>query len=162
MKVVHNFFMALSVVLGANITQAALHDVGGIIITSMKYLLQKHFRFLILAVAPLFLSACNPEGCRAFQVFPPRISVTDVKGQWVTGYTVSYKLADGATTEKVCEAASECVLDGINLYGADSSITVSKNGFESVTAQPKEFIETYSNNDCTSQYTVAITLKALS
>ena len=168
MKAVHNFFITLPVALGANITKVALYDVGGKIIICRKYLLKNYFRFLVLAISPLLLSACNPAdyinpgACRAFQVFPPRISVTDVRGQWVTGYTVLYKLADGATTEKVCEAASECVLDEIYLYGADSSITVSKNGFESVTAQPKEFIETYSNNDCTSQYTVAITLKALS
>lgn len=162
MKAVRNFFMKLSIISGANITQAALYDVGGKVILYRKYLLRCYFRFLLLAILPLLLSACSSGGCSAFQVFPPRISVTDNKGQWIIGYTVSYKLADGATVEKVCEAASECVLDGIHLYGADSSITVSKNGFESVTAQPKEFIETYSNNDCTSQYTVAIILKALS
>ena len=160
MKVVRIFFMTLSVVLGANITKAALYDVGGKVIICRKYLLKNYFRFLVLAISPLLLSACSTGGCSAFQTVPARISVTGVNGQFLTGYTVSYKLIDGATTEKVCEAASECVLDG--LFGAKSSLTVSKNGFESVTVHPKEFNLTENPSGCTSQSTVAITLKALS
>ena len=137
----------------------------------MKHFLQNHLRILLLVSASIFLTACNPAeyflgSCNAFGTEPQRITVTDTKGQPLAGYKVSYQVQYQDTTgvsitnrEQICDTNEECILEGF--FGSYPLITVSKDGYESITLELTR-TESIQVDRCTSRNATAnITLKPL-
>ena len=131
----------------------------------MKHLLQNHLRLLILAIAPIFLTACgygDRGGYSCPAVLDPngavRVTAKGTNGQPLSGYRVTYQVNSGGNSsypnEILCETTEECVLLG---KGGEYSLTITKDGFETTSLKVtvrSEFCSVYTEK-------VAVTLKSL-
>ena len=104
--------------------------------SSMKDILQNHFRFLILAIASLFLSGCGsgenrPCGTIAISIPSVTLAATDTNGNKLTNFVIAYKTNSRSGSKTLtCNSADGCDLE---FFGeGDLDITVSKDGYESV------------------------------
>jgi hypothetical protein len=107
----------------------------------MKHFLQNHLRLLVLVIAPIFLSACNPGDyiggtgdpvpCNRPSVPYATITTTDTSGQPLADYEVTYNQYPNPYGGKkiICTTTSECDLQFE--IPSDATITVFKEGFES-------------------------------
>lgn len=102
----------------------------------MKYNLQNHHRFLIPAIASLFLSGCSSGENRCggtIAIYIPNVTLaaTDTNGNKLTNFVIAYK-TNSRTGSKtiICNSADECDLEFAG--EGDLDITVSKDGYESV------------------------------
>ena len=131
----------------------------------MKHLLQNHLRLLILAISPIFLTACGSDDrggytCAAVLDLNGAVRVTakDTNGQPLSGYKVTYQVNNGGNSSYPhvirCETTEECVLLG---NGGEYSLIITKDGFETTSLKV-----TVRSGFC-SVFTekVAVTLKSL-
>jgi hypothetical protein len=79
----------------------------------MKHFLQNHLRLLVLVIAPIFLSACNP--------------VEPQYNKPIEEFEVSYRINDGEVQNAVCNTTQRC----LPVYEASGkfAITISKVGY---------------------------------
>jgi hypothetical protein len=105
----------------------------------MKYLLQNHFRLLLLSLAPLFFSACGSgeNGCGTqtteAQRYRPRVilAATDTRGNKLTNFVIAYQTNSGSGSKTLtCDSVDGC--DLVFFGSGELAITVSKDGYESV------------------------------
>lgn len=101
----------------------------------MKHFLQNHLRLLILAIAPIFLSACGSDReCGGeVAVYTPKVTLTatDVSGNKLTNYVIAYQTNSRSGSKTLsCNSTDECDLE---FFGeGEITISVSKVGYESV------------------------------
>ena len=114
-----------------------LNKVNYFVKSSMKYFLQNHFRILILAITPLFLSACGSGEVKcnygvAHTYIPAVIlAAADTNGNKLTNFVIAYLANSGSGSKTLtCNSADGCDLE---FFGkGDLDITVSKDGYQSV------------------------------
>jgi hypothetical protein len=126
----------------------------------MKHLLQNHFRLLILAIAPISLTACGSDdrgsyNCTANVAQSVVLNVSETTGQPIDEYLVSYRINNGAVQNVLCKAESNCL--GVYEASGEFAITILKDGFESTSINV-----TVTRNVChVNTQTLTITLKSL-
>lgn len=126
----------------------------------MKHLLQNHLRLLILAITPIFLTACGSEEplitCASVKIQGSLyLTVTDTSGQSLADYEVSYQVNNGAIQKQICNNASGCIV-GTGESG-EFSITVYKDSFESTSLK----VKVVEQGSCGGLQTFAVKLKPL-
>jgi hypothetical protein len=133
----------------------------------MKHFLQNHLRLLVLVIAPIFLSACNPGDyiggtgdpvpCNRSSVPYAAITATDTSGQPLANYEVTYNQYPSPLGVKkiTCTTTSECDLQFE--ISRETTITVVKEGYESTSLKVTLDLESGRCNAYTSK--VAIKLK---
>lgn len=98
--------------------------------------LQNHFLFLILAIAPLILSACGSGenrcgGVIAISIPKVTLAATDTNGNKLTNFVIAYQTNSRSGSKTLtCDFAEGCDLQFAG--EGDIAITVSKVGYESV------------------------------
>jgi hypothetical protein len=131
----------------------------------MKHLLQNHLRLLIMALAPLFLTACGSSDggipiddehivCTAPYVPTATITANDIDGKPLANYQVSYNHwpAPSGATNIACSMTSACDLQ-FTLHNSVVELTVTKKGF-----QPTKLTVTTPSQKCGSQLTERFTV----
>lgn len=130
----------------------------------MKYILQNHFRFLLLAIASLFLSACGSGenrcnfGTTAIYIPKVTLAATDTNGNQLANFVIAYKTNSRTGSKTItCNSADACDLE----FGGegDLDITVSKDGYESVSL--KTSIQLIDNCGRTNIERLSVKLKAI-